>query len=140
MGGADDRAAPPLGDARRRGQVALAGHRAEEGPAREHLGDPSAQVRAAALGALARMGRVAAADLRAALADDDPVVRRRACAVAVAVPEVDLVPLLGDPDGLVVEAAAWALGERGPAGSGVVALAGVAGGHQDPLCREAAVA
>jgi hypothetical protein len=141
MSGADDRSAPPLEDARRRGEVALAGHRAEEGPARAHLGDPAPQVRAAALAALARMGRVAMADVSAALADDDPAVRRRACAVAVAVPEVDLVPLLGDPDGLVVEAAAWALGERGPGEARVVeALAGVAGGHGDPLCREAAVA
>lgn len=141
MGGEDGSPDPALEDARRRGQVALAGHRGEEGPARSHLGDQSPQVRAAALAALARMGRVTVADVAAALADADPLVRRRACSVAVAVPEVDLVAVLDDLDGLVVEAAAWALGERGPAGSGVVeALAGVAGGHGDPLCREAAVA
>ena len=42
----------------------------------------------------------------------------------------------------VVEAACWALGERGPAAGddAVAALARVATGHDDPLCREAAVA
>ncbi len=47
-----------------------------------------------------------------------------------------------DPDPAVVEGAAWALGEAGP-GAGapaVVALQRVASTHDDPLCREAAVA
>ncbi|MGH9181517.1 MAG: HEAT repeat domain-containing protein, partial [Acidimicrobiales bacterium] len=73
----------------------------------------------------------------------DPMVRRRACEVAVGLAEVDLVPILIDGDVAVVEAAAWALGERGPASAGggaVAALAAVATGHDDPLCREAAVA
>jgi HEAT repeat protein len=57
---------------------------------------------------------------------------------------VDLVPVLADPDPLVAEAAAWALGERGeraPAPPEVVAaLAATATGHDDGLVREAAVA
>jgi HEAT repeat protein len=41
----------------------------------------------------------------------------------------------------VVEAAAWASGERQPPEPGVVtALVTVSTGHDDPLCREAAVA
>jgi HEAT repeat protein len=41
----------------------------------------------------------------------------------------------------VVEAAAWSSGEREPAEPGIVAvLARVGSGHDDPLCREAAVA
>ena len=118
-------------------QAVLAGHQADEAAARAGLADPAAAVRAAALGALARMGRVGADDVAAALGDPDPTVRRRACEVAVGVPGVELVPVLSDPDPAVVEAAAFALGERG---EGVAGLAHVATGHEDPLCREAAVA
>jgi HEAT repeat protein len=54
---------------------------------------------------------------------------------------VDVRPALGDGDPSVVEAAAWALGERGARSAGAVAdLARVATEHADPLCREAAVA
>ncbi|HVF33567.1 MAG TPA: HEAT repeat domain-containing protein, partial [Acidimicrobiales bacterium] len=54
---------------------------------------------------------------------------------------VDLVPLLDDPDPLVVEAAAWALGERATPETVVVGrLSQVATDHDDPLAREAAVA
>lgn len=118
--------------------VALAGHQGDEGLARNGLGSPGGPVRATALGALARMGRLRPDDLVDALADPDPVVRRRACELAPAVP-VTLVPSLADPEPLVVETAAWALGERGDPGA-TAALAEVATGHADPLCREAAVA
>jgi HEAT repeat protein len=100
-------------------------------------------VRGAALGALARMEVVTPADVAAAVADADAAVRRRACAVAAALPGLpaDLAPLLADSDPSVVEAAAWALGERGgPSVAAVADLARVATGHADPLCREAAVA
>ena len=41
----------------------------------------------------------------------------------------------------MVEVAAWALGERGADSAAAVdELVGVAGSHDDPLCREAAVA
>src|SRR4051794_9548374 len=87
------------------------------------------------------MGALASEDVAVGLADRDAVVRRRACEVAVAV-DVDLVPRLGDSDTGVVEAACWALGERAArAGvAAVAALARVATDHDDPLCREAAVA
>ena len=87
------------------------------------------------------MGAATPADVAAALADPVAEVRRRACEVAVAHADVDLRPLLADADPMVVEAAAWALGERGEDGSdGVDALVAVAGSHDDALCREAAVA
>ena len=131
---------PSVGEARRRGLVARAGHDGDEDAVRRHLADPSPRVRASALAALARLGRAGPGEVTAALADPDPVVRRRACAVAAAVGGGDLVGRLADVDARVVEAAAWALGERGP-GPGVVdALAGVAASHDDALCREAAVA
>jgi HEAT repeat protein len=106
------------------------------------LQDPDPGVRATALGALGRMGQAGDLEVRAALADPSPEVRRRACQVAVAVDNVDLVTMLGDGDARVVEMAAWALGERGEGagGAAVDRLSTVAAGHEDPLCREAAVA
>ena len=121
--------------------AAVAGHVGDEATARDLLGDDSAAVRATALSALARMGAATPADVAAALADPVAEVRRRACEVAVVHADVDLRPLLADADPMVVEAAAWALGERGEDGSeGVDALVAVAGSHDDALCREAAVA
>ena len=127
----------------RRRDAALAGHRGDEAAARTLLGDPLPEVRATALGALARMGVAAGTDLAAAVADREPAVRRRACVVAGGLPgvAVDLLPLLADPDHSVVEVAAWALGEREDARAEVVeTLAATATGHPDTLCREAAVA
>jgi HEAT repeat protein len=123
--------------------VALAGHAGDEAAARAALDDAEAGVRATALGALARMGRLDAADLRAALGDNDPSVRRRACelAAAVARADVDVLPLLDDADSTVAEMAAWTLGEQGrDDGAALGALIAMAGGHDDALCREAAVA
>ena len=49
--------------------------------------------------------------------------------------------MLDDPDAGVVEVAAWALGVRaGAHGDTVARLSTVAATHDDPLCREAAVA
>ncbi|MDQ4132425.1 MAG: HEAT repeat domain-containing protein [Actinomycetota bacterium] len=119
----------------------MAGHTGDPDGARALAGDPSPVVRATVLSALARLGDIADDDVTAALADPSPVVRRRACEVAVMRPSVDLRPALQDADRGVVEAAAWALGERGEASAGAVSdLARVATGHDDPLCREAAVA
>ena len=132
---------------RRRREVALAGHRGDETGARLALADETGGVRAAALGALRRMGRLSAADVTAGLADASPLVRRRACEVTVGWPadrEVigAVVDALTDDDEWVAEAACFALGERGAtAGPAAVAgLARLATGHTDPLCREAAVA
>jgi HEAT repeat protein len=125
----------------RRRTAALAGHTGDADGARALLDDPDPGVRATALAALARLGQAGPAQVGAALRDPSPEVRARACRVAIGLPEVDLTPLLADDDAGVVEVAAWALGERAEAGGEVVArLAAVATGHDDPLCREAAVA
>jgi HEAT repeat protein len=107
--------------------------------------DADARVRSAALGALVRRGSAAAARLAVttALGDSDAGVRRRATELSVARDDRALIPaLLGslrDPDPLVVETAAWALGEFGEP-STVEPLTVVARDHDDPLAREAAVA
>ena len=126
-------------DHRRR--AAVAGHERDEAAARALLADPDPGTRATALGALARMGSLRAADVERGLGDADARVRQRACEEAIAFTEVDLAPALGDVDVSVVEAAASALGERGAnAADAVEALGALAQGHDDPLCREAAVA
>jgi HEAT repeat protein len=126
----------------RRRRVALAGYQADEVAARGAMGDPEGDVRATALGALLRMGRLSVADVEAALGDPSPTVRRRACEVSTAVPVPGVTAALADSDPLVVEAACFALGERGRDvdGRAVPALTQVARHHGDPLCREAAIA
>jgi HEAT repeat protein len=129
----------------RRRYAALAGHRGDEASARAALTDPDPGVRATALGALARIGRLTVGDVAAALADSSPGVRRRAIAAAVTAhldgAAAAVLGALHDTDTTVGEVAAWALGELSdrPAGT-VAALAETAVGHQDALCREAAVA
>ena len=125
----------------RRLAAVVAGHQGEAAVAEGLLDDDDASVRAAALGALARCGALLADQVRRALGDEAAEVR---CRAAELVPHdvelVELVELLSDPDASVVEVAAAALGERdwdaGPVGE----LCRVARSHDDPLCRESAVA
>jgi len=127
--------------AARRRSAARAGHSGDVDGARGLLGDPVPAVRATALGALARLGAATTAEVRVALADEDPAVRQRACEVTTLVEGVDTTGQLGDPDPRVVEVAAWALGEKeSVAPEAVDALVAMATNHPDALCREAAVA
>jgi HEAT repeat protein len=127
---------------RRRRTVALAGHRGDATTARAGLGDSAAAVRVTALGALDRSSDLGVGELRTALGDPDPSVRRRAVELCATRPAVDVAAALADPDPSVVEMAAWTLGEQGDRAAvpALAALAGTASGHRDPLCREAAVA
>jgi HEAT repeat protein len=114
----------------RRRAAAVAGHQRDAVKARSFLADPAPSVRATALGALARAGSLAVADLVEELAAGVPGNA-----------DPTLASALDDPDAGVVEAAAWASGERRPPERGIVAaLAAVTTGHDDPICREAAVA
>ncbi|MFM7063895.1 MAG: HEAT repeat domain-containing protein [Actinomycetes bacterium] len=139
---ADDPTAP---DRRRR--VVVAGHLGDGTTARAGLADPDPAVRAAAVGALDRCAALGADQLRAdelaaALDDVDRGVRRRAALVAARRDDVapELLSLLDDPDGTVVEVAAFAWGERADGAAAVPRLAELATTHDDALCREAAVA
>jgi HEAT repeat protein len=122
--------------------VALAGHTGDVATARDGLAAADPAVRAAALGALERIGVLTDAELTAGLADADPGVRRRAVTIASAHPDVEMDALLDDPDASVTEVAAWAFGEREVVADDVlgrlIALAG--DGRADPLVRESSVA
>lgn len=129
----------------RRRDAALAGHRGDRRAARAFLHDDDPVVRATALRASARAGALEGADLHTASADSDPIVRR-AVAELIAVSADDdldasLLALLHDRDDSVVEAAAWAAGERERSTVAIVdRLIALTSGHDDALVREAAVA
>ena len=159
---------PPTPEvAERRRRAVLAGHTGDVDTARALVSDPEPVVRAAALGALARAaaGALTDDDLAGGLTDPDAAVRRRALEILGAPGESTdepnhgltdrlaglLAGLLTDPDPTVVEVACWASGEHPGSGEVLVqvlvqALVAVAGtdpdnpGHDDHLCREAAVA
>ena len=125
----------------RRRQAILAGHGADPDTAREFFSDPEPSVRVAALGALDRLGVLTSADLSAALADQSPAVRRRGLEATASGHDGDPALLLSDKDPLVVETACWAMGEGASIDArSLLRLGGVASGHEDILCREAAVA
>jgi HEAT repeat protein len=137
--------------AERRRAAAVAGHMGDEKAARQALADSASDVRASALGALARMGALESSDVVLALTDPAVEVRRRACDLVGRLHMSALVgqlcEALSDPSPAVVEAACYALGEleelAGQPGTQAMVVAQVvvvAASHQEPLCREAAVA
>ena len=95
-----------------RRSVALAGHTGDVDGARRGLVAADPAVRAAALGALERLGVLADGDVMLALTDDSAAVRRRAATISARHPGVELLVALSDRDSTVVEIAAWACGER----------------------------
>jgi len=121
--------------------VIVAGHRGDTALATRALGDPEPDVRAAAIGALERIGALTGEHVTAAFGDSAPVVRRRAAEAAGGLPGVSLAPLLDDADATVVEVAAWACGEQERVADDVLArLITLASDHTEPLVREAAAA
>ena len=125
-----------------RRSVALAGHTGDVDGARLGLASTDPEVRAAALGALERLGVLGDDDVSGALADDSATVRRRAATIAAVHPGVDMLAALSDRDAAVVEVTAWACGEReavsDPVLARLVELATLA--SADPLVRESSVA
>jgi HEAT repeat protein len=124
-----------------RREVALAGHAGDVDTARRALDADEPAIRATALGALQRLGELTDEVLAAAFEDASGTVRRRAAEIAAAHAGIDLMSLLHDTDPAVVEMAAWASGEHESSrGEIVERLVDLAGGADDPLVREAAVA
>ena len=133
----------------------MAGHTGDAQVVIEALRSEDATLRSAALGAAARLEILQEESLCAALADPAPAVRRRAAELSPRVLVIDgrpgravdsLVELLTDE--ACAEAAAHALGELGAVvdaapnrrSTVVAALERMAADHEDPLCRESAVA
>jgi HEAT repeat protein len=128
------------GAARRRA-VTIAGHTGDAETALQALADPDPSVRAAGLGALERLGRLADNHLVVALEDPDIMVRRRAAEIAAMHPDIDLLGALNDPDPRVVEVAAWSCGEHESDRDQVIErLLALAADSEEPLVRESAVA
>jgi HEAT repeat protein len=122
-------------------EVVVAGHTGDADTALAGLTSDDPGVRAAALGALERLGSLDAETITAALGDVDVAVRRRAAELAALHPTVDLLAVLDDPDERVVEVAAWACGEHESRRDEIVErLVELAGNAEDPLVRESAVA
>ncbi len=120
--------------------VAIAGHTGDAVITAAGLAGDAA-VRATALGALERLGKLTDKQIITALDDHDVRVRRRAAEVAAKHPAVDLVPMLSDADPHVVETAAWACGEHESNRPEVVhRLIELSADAAEPLVREAAVA
>lgn len=130
--------------AERRRRAAVAGHTGDEATARALLDDDDPKVRASALAALDRLGRLDDGDLARGLQDSASAVRRRALSLVATRPgdqSPSALGLLGDADPVVAETAAWAAGERQPPEAGAAeALARLASQHPEHLVREAAVA
>lgn len=134
----------PGSGARRSGrwrEIAVAGHTGDADAARESLADADPVSRELGLGALARLGVLTDDDVRAALVDDAPAVRRRAAMIAGHRPGVSLRAVLDDSNSTVVEAAAWACGEQESVDDDVLnALIELGVSSSDALVREACTA
>ena len=103
--------------------------------------DPDPHTRALALGSLDRLDELSNEHLVDGLGDIDRDVRIRAIELAYKRRGIELVSSLSDEDDLVVETAAWALGEREDDDPDTLAaLITVAENHTISICREAAIA
>lgn len=122
-------------------RVIVAGHTGERAVAEQHLTDADPGVRAAAIGALERLGALDDHLLITALTDAEPGVRRRAVELAARRRHISLVERLDDDDATVVEVAAWACGEHERVSDeALTRLIELATGHDEALVREAAAA
>jgi HEAT repeat protein len=122
-------------------EIAVAGHTGDAVAARNALDDGDPVTRELGLGALLRLELLTDDDLRTALADAAPSVRRRAAMIAGQRPGLSLRALLEDPVGTVVEAAAWACGEQESVDDDVLrTLIDLGVTSTDALVREACVA
>lgn len=133
----------------RRRSAALAGFHGDVNATIAFCDDPSPLVCIAALRSLAKLHTdkvlvnesLLTSKLQCALGDNSAQVRIAALEIAAHYIEPPIWHLLDDLEPMVVEAAAWALGEREAANDEILTrLADTAHKHADPLVRESAVA
>ncbi len=111
----------------------------------ESLGSKVVRHRVLALRGLVRLNLLTSAQWKRILGDPEPTVRRDALEQLAHAPlnDVEILDMvidrLDDPDALVVDAAAFALGEHAYRG-GVERLCVLATDHEDARCRESAIA
>lgn len=120
--------------------VIAAGFSGDDITARQGLAQQDPLVRASALRALHRMQHITADELRTALHDSEPEVRRTAIECAVSFPDVDVHSFLNDTDVFVAEMTAWCLGERAVTDVELEALIHATTSHSDAVVREASAA
>lgn len=126
---------------RERERVIAAKIAGDVGVVRAALDHAEDRVRATAARALADLGELDQATVRTLIHDESPRVRRAVTELAALDNSIDLQPMLADTDPTVVETACWAAGEHGDDGRPHLAdLVAISATHDDPLCREAAVA
>ncbi len=124
--------------------IILAGFDGDISAVQQALRASEPENRCAALGAAHRIGFLDSATLRPFLADESTDVKYRAVELAARIQAgsdlaSDICELLQQPD--VAEVAAFTLGELGVTQPPIVeALSNQALTHDDPLCRESAVA
>jgi HEAT repeat protein len=132
----------PFSDLRR--SIIMAGYRGAEDDVTAILGGldhRDASIRSVSVSAAERAGILTHEHLESALGDPDPSVRRRAVELTAQRREVDLVPMLHDPDDSVVEVACWAAGEHEQISDAVLdRLIELSGTAEDQLVRESATA
>lgn len=135
--------------AQRRRSAALAGYNGDVNTAMSAHNDTDPKVRIAGLRSMARLGTVTEQQITHALNDPAPQVRIAALEIVANFRHLALEPLfenqlahlLSDTDSMVVETAAWALGEReAKTATTIDLLSQVARSHSDPLVRESTVA
>lgn len=125
--------------------VAIAGHEGDSVTVLRALTDPATEIRVAGISALVRIGNPTISQMQVLMRDPNVAVRRAAAGI---IPRTkiagelveDLVAGLADEKS-VAEACAFALGEIGDTSLIVIEkLSSLVHGHEDALCREAAVA
>ncbi len=132
---------------RTRDQIIAAGFEGKADLIESESQNEDPMIRVAVLGARQRLETLTVQHVLTALQDPDPRVRKRGLELASVVKgrgtKTTLIAAvcccLQDPDPLVVDAACWALGER-RARAGIAPLITCSSDHEDPRCREAAVA
>lgn len=121
--------------------AAIAGHQGDSDLLKKLLSSEDNTVRASSYRGLDRLNQLTSEQLERGLLDSSAAVRRTCAELAAGYPTTDLIALLGDDDDYVVEVAAWSIGEHEIVTvDRIAALIELSSSHENPQCREQAVA